>query len=83
MHSATVEPGGLQRLEARLRDLGDLGPGQRFLVPGIGRSGRVLGFDADGDDDGQILVELEGSRARLRASLRVQPQPDPPADKAA
>jgi hypothetical protein len=81
LHSrrSTQPPNILEQLDSRLNDLGDLEAGDRFMVPGIGRSGVVLAVDDDSSDD-QVLVELEGSRARLRSSLRVQLVPDPPAE---
>lgn len=89
MHSAAVDRGGAQKLDSRLQELGGLDVGQRFMLPGTGRSGRVLVvLEGGASVDAEVLVELDErspkpERRTLRASLRVQPQPDPPADEAA
>lgn len=79
-------------LSQRLQDLGSLETGQRFILPGSGRTGRVRKAAEASDDagavDGQVLVELDplspsAEQRTLRASLRVQPMPDPPAEAVA
>lgn len=75
----------LQRLDARLVPLEDLEPGQRFLIPGTCRTGRVL---PGSDHLDQVRVELsahEGTTPEhrwLRPALLVQLVPDPPAEPA-
>lgn len=86
MHSTpTVDQASVNHaIDSRLQDLGSLELGDRFLVPGpLGTSGRVLDpGPIDGDD--LVLVEFApGEASKLRASLRVQLLPAPPADEVA
>lgn len=73
----------LQRLDARLVPLEDLEPGQRFLIPGTCRSGRVLAKVSNTACVSCELAANEGTepeRLLLRAALLVQLVPDPPAE---